>query len=144
MHTSSRVLLVAPRIKFTPLEQTTKVESLVCSESSWRCASWMIHYAGGRSDRQIGSGWSRVSLSVVLVSRVITLGTPGVSGCCSVSPFPDSDICQIFQLGLPHAVQRETVDLRLVKAEVAIVEASKVTRCWKKNRIYSNLHHNSC
>lgn len=37
----------------------------------------MIHYAGGRSDRQIWSGWSRVSLSVVLVSRVITLGTPG-------------------------------------------------------------------
>lgn len=95
---------------------------------------WVLRHS------QIGSGWSRASLSAVSVSRVITLGMWGVSGCCSILPFPDSDICQIFQLRLLCAVQRETEDLWSVQAEVAIVEASKVTRCWQKNVIYANSH----
>lgn len=63
----------------------------------------------------------------------------GVSGCCSILPFPDSDICQIFQLLPLCAVQRESEDLRLLQAEATIVEASKVARCWPK-MFYANSH----
>lgn len=93
---------------------------------------WFITLVGAQT--QTDWEWVEQSLSFSC------LGKPchhfrcvgGVSGCCSILLFPDSDICQIFQLLLLCALQRGPEDLRLLQAEAAIVEASKVASCWPK------------
>lgn len=105
-------------------------------QSSWRYSRWMedslLWWA--LRPRQIGSGWSRASLSAVKVSPVISLGAKG-------SPVPAPSCLSWLrhlsnsQLFLSCAVQKEIEDPQLLQAEVVstdtVADSTEVTRSWQ-------------